>query len=180
VEGDVWGSFAHDPRDPAVAALRASDADREVIHGVLAEAFADGRLDRAEYDERSTSVLAVRTLGELPPLVADLVPALPARTVSGRVPLSAASSADIERRAHEHWEDERRNAFFGFVGPTVICWTIWAATSWGGFPWPAIVMVATFLNFLRVATSRRDIVASEVRRLERKQAKELEKKRREQ
>jgi hypothetical protein len=41
-------------------------------------------------------------------------------------------------------------------------------------------MVATFLNFLRVATSRRDIVASEVRRLERKQAKELEKKRREQ
>jgi hypothetical protein len=179
VEGDVWGSFAHDPRDPAVAALRASDADREVIHGVLAEAFADGRLDRAEYDERSTSVLAARTLGDLPPLVADLVPALPARTASGRVPLSAAGSADIERRAQEHWEDERRNAFFGFVGPTVICWTIWAATT-RGFPWPAIVMAASFLNFLRVATSRRDIVASEVRRLERKQTEELEKKRHEQ
>lgn len=51
MEGDVWGSFAHDPREPAVAPLRASDADREVIHGVLAEAFADGRLDRSEYDE---------------------------------------------------------------------------------------------------------------------------------
>jgi hypothetical protein len=180
VEGDVWGSFAHDPRDPAVASLRASDADREVIHGVLAEAFADGRLDRAEYDERSSAVLAARTLGALPPLVADLVPALPARASGGRVPLVAATSADLQRRAHEHWEDERRNAFFGFLGPTVICWTIWAATSFGGFPWPAIVMAATFFNFLRVAMSRRETVASEVRRLERKQAKELEKKRPEQ
>jgi hypothetical protein len=179
VEGDVWGSFAHDPRDPAVTSLRASDADREVIHGVLAEAFADGRLDRAEYDERSASVLAARTLGELPPLVADLVPALPARTSGGRVPLVAATSSDLQQRAQEHWEDERRNAFFGFVGPTVICWTIWAATS-RGFPWPAIVMAATFLNFLRVAASKREIVASEMRRLERKQAKELEKKQREQ
>jgi hypothetical protein len=172
VEGDVWGSFAHDPRDPAVASLRASDADREVIHGVLAEAFADGRLEREEYDERSTSVLAARTLGDLPPLVADPVPALPARTSSGRVPLRAATSADIQRRALEHWEDERRNAFFGFVGPTVICWTIWAATS-RGFPWPAIVMAVTFINFLRVAVSKREVVASEVRRLERRQAKEL-------
>jgi hypothetical protein len=174
VEGDVWGSFAHDPRDPAVASLRASDADREVIHSVLAEAFADGRLDRAEYDERSTSVLAARTLGELPPVVADLVPTLPARTSSGHVPLVAASPADIQRRAEEHWEDERRNAFFGFVGPTVICWTIWAATT-RGFPWPAIVMAATFFNFLRVAVSKREVVASEVRRLERRRARDLAK-----
>jgi hypothetical protein len=179
VEGDVWGSFAHDPRDPAVASLRASDADREVIHGVLAEAFADGRLDRAEYDERSSAVLDARTLGELPPVVADLVPALPARTAGGRVPLVAATSSDLERRALEHWEDERRNAFFGFLGPTVICWTIWVATS-RGFPWPAIVMAATLFNFLRVVAGKREIVASEVRRLERKQAKELEKKQREQ
>ena len=176
VEGDLWGSFAHDPRDPGVASLRASDADREVIHGVLAESFADGRLDRAEYDERSTAVLAARTLGELPPIVADLVPALPARPPGGRVPLVAATSADLQRRAEEHWEEERRNAFFGFIGPTVICWTIWAATG-QGFPWPAIVMAATFLNFLRVAASRRQVVSGEVRRLERKQAKEIQKRR---
>lgn len=175
MEGDVWGSFALDPRDPSAAPLRASDADREVIHGLLAEAFADGRLDRAEHDERSTAVLAARTLGELPPIVADLVPALPVRSSSGRVPLVAATSADLHRRAQEHWEDERRNAFFGFVGPTVICWTIWAATTRGGLPWPAIVMAATFFNFLRVAGSRREIVASEVRRLERKQAEKLTK-----
>ena len=173
MEGDVWGSFAHDPRDPGVASLRASDADREVIHGVLAEAFADGRLDRAEYDERSTSVLGARTLGELPPIVADLVPALPARTAGGRVPLAAATSADIQRRAEDKWREDRRNAVFGFLGPTLICWTIWAATT-HGFPWPAIVTVVTFLNLLKTATSRDAIVASEVRRLERKQAKEIQ------
>lgn len=181
MEGNVWGSFAHDPRDPAVAALRASDADREVIHGVLAEAFADGRLDRAEYDERSSSVLTARTLGELPPLVADLVPALPARTSGGRVPLRAATSADLQRRAQEHWEDERRNAFFGFVGPTLICWTIYIGINWGElsfgehFPWPFIVMAVSLLNLLKTVSSRAEIVASEVRRLERKQAKELAK-----
>jgi hypothetical protein len=178
VEGDIWSGFAHDPRDPAAAPLRASDADREVIHGVLADAFATGRLDRVEYDERSTSVLSARTLGDLPPIVADLVPNLPARTSSGRVPLTVASASDIQDRAVEHWHDERRNAFFGFLGPTIICWTIWAATSFGGFPWPAIVMAATFFNFLRVATSKREVVGSEVKRLERKQAKELEKKQR--
>lgn len=179
MEGDVWGAFAHDPRDPAAAPLRASDADREVIHGVLADAFATGRLDRAEYDERSSTVIAARTLGDLPPVVADLVPSLPARTTSGRVPLVAASSADLQRRALEHWRDERRNAFFGFVGPTVICWTIWLAVNWDElgdrlpFPWPAIVMAVTFLNFLKTSTSRDRIVTEEVRRLEKKQAKEL-------
>jgi hypothetical protein len=182
VEGDVWSSFAHDPRDPGVASLRASDADREVIHGLLAEAFADGRLDRTEYDERSTSVLAARTLGELPPIVADLVPALPAGRSDGYVPLVAATSGDIARRAEDKWRDDRRNAVFGFLGPTVICWTIWFAVGWddgvwhGGFPWPAIVMAVTFLNLLKTASSREAIVASEVRRLERKQAKEIQRK----
>ena len=47
-----------------------------------------------------------------------------------------------------------------------------------GLPWPAIVMAATFLNVLRVAASRREIVASELRRLEKKRTKEIEKKKR--
>ena len=75
--GDLWASFQHDPRDPAAAPLRASDADRNVVHGLLTEAFADGRLDREEYDERSAATLQARTLGEFPALVADLVPDRP-------------------------------------------------------------------------------------------------------
>jgi hypothetical protein len=168
---DLWASFQHDPRDPTVAPLRASDADRDVVHRVLADAFADGRLDRDEYDERSATVLKARTLGEFPPLVSDLVPDRP--LLPARVPLAAASSSDLQQRAEEHWRDERRNAFFGLVGSAVILWTIWAATMFGGFPWPAIVNAFALLNLFRTMANHREIVAQEVRRLEKKRAKEL-------
>jgi hypothetical protein len=178
---DVWASFQHDPRDPAVAPLRASDADRNVIHGVLTEAFADGRLDREEYDERTAATLAARTLGQLPPLVADLVPDRP--LLPATVPLSAASSSELQRRAEARWREDRRGAFIGFVGSAVVMWTIWFAVNWdqsnGGpqldaFPWPLIINALALMNLLRVATNRREIVAAELQRLERKQAKALE------
>jgi len=179
---DPWASFQHDPRDPAVAPLRASDADRAVIHGVLADAFADGRLDRDEYDERSGSVLGARTLGELPPLVSDLVPDRP--LLPARVPLAAASSAEIQKRAEERWRTDVRGAFLGFLGSGLVLWTIWIAVNWDDglsihdhFPWPLIVNALAFMNFLRAVASKSEIVAEEVRRLEKKRAKEIEKKR---
>ena len=173
---DLWASFQHDPRDPAVAALRASDADRDVVQALLTEAFADGRLDREEYDERATATLQARTLGQLPPLVADLVPdrpLLPATSAS-RVPLSAATSSELRQRAEEKWRGDRREAFMGLVGSALVTWTIWAVVMFGGFPWPLFVNAFALMNLLRVAVSRSDIVAAEVRRLERKQAKELD------
>jgi len=178
---DPWASFQHDPRDPVVAALRASDADRGVVHDLLTEAFADGRLDREEYDERAAATLQARTLGQLPPLVADLVPDRP--LLPAKVPLAAASAADILKRAEDKWREDRRGAFIGFVGSAVVMWTIWLAVNWnqrgGGpdwdaFPWPLIVNAIAFMNFVRVAANRRDMVASEARRLERKQAKAIE------
>ena len=45
--------FTEDPRRPDAAALRASDRDRDVVLGVLAEGYADGRLTKEEYDERA-------------------------------------------------------------------------------------------------------------------------------
>ena len=169
---DVWASFPHDPRDPSVAALRASDADRDVIHNVLTEAFADGRLDREEYDERTGATLQARTLGQLPPLVADLVPDRP--LLPAKLPLSAASSADIQRRAEQKWRSDRREAFFGFLGSGLVTWTIWAIVMFGEFPWPLIVNVVAFMNFIRVIASKSEIVDNEVKRLERKRAKEIE------
>ena len=170
---DPWAAFQHDPRDPAVAPLRASDADRDVIHRVLADAFADGRLDRDEYDERSATVLAARTLGELPPLVSDLVPDRP--LLPARVPLSAATSTEIQKRAEDSWREDVRGAFFGFLGSAILTWGIWLATAWGDwyFPWPLIVNAVALMNLFRVAANKREIVAQEVRRLEKKRAKEL-------
>ena len=55
------------PRD-----LRASDADRERVVAVLAEAAADGRLTLDEHTERVHRAYRARTLGELSGLTEDL------------------------------------------------------------------------------------------------------------
>ena len=55
---EVWSGSRTTRATRRPLALRAADADREIIHRVLGDAFADGRLDREEYDERSASVLA--------------------------------------------------------------------------------------------------------------------------
>jgi uncharacterized protein DUF1707 len=165
---DLWASFNHDPRDPAVSALRASDADRDVVHGLLTDAFADGRLDRQEYDERSAATLQARTLGELPPLVADLVPDLP--LLPARVPLSVATSAEIQQRAVEKWHRERREALLGFLGTAVF----FGIMSFLFTYWVLLVPLFALMNVVRTLSSKNEIMSSEVRRLERKQAKEIE------
>lgn len=61
------GAGSH-PRD-----LRASDADRERVVVVLAEAAGDGRLTLAEHEQRVHQAYQARTLGELARLTEDLV-----------------------------------------------------------------------------------------------------------
>jgi uncharacterized protein DUF1707 len=53
--------------------LRASDADRDRVLALLAEAMSDGRLTADEHAERVQRVFSARTLGELAELTADLV-----------------------------------------------------------------------------------------------------------
>ncbi len=169
---DPWVAFQHDPRDPAVAPLRASDADRNVVHSVLVDAFADGRLDREEYDERTAAAMRARTLGELPPLISDLVPDRP--LLPGKVPLSVATKSDLQQRGLEKWRHDRREAFMGLVGSALITWTIWFIFTRDVFYWPLIVNAFATINLIRVMASKSEIVASEVKRLERRQAKAIE------
>ena len=100
--GQLWSSFDHDPRLPANAPLRAADRDRDLIRAALATAYAEGRLDRDEFDERSEQVTSARTLGELPPIVADLVPDR-AIELRSRSSLVGASQQELRRRAELHW-----------------------------------------------------------------------------
>jgi hypothetical protein len=58
--------------DQAELRLRASDADRERVAGLLGEALADGRLTADEHRERIDLLYTTRTHGELAPLTADL------------------------------------------------------------------------------------------------------------
>ena len=63
-----WVSPRPAPRD-----LRASDADRERVVDLLAQAAADGRLTWAEHAARVQRAYTARTLGELAALTEDLV-----------------------------------------------------------------------------------------------------------
>jgi hypothetical protein len=175
---EVWSSFTHDPRDSRYAPLRASDLDRTLVQQVLDEAYADGRLDRDEYDQRSARVAGLRLLGDVRGLLSDLVaerPAAPQRS------LVHASNGDLERIALRAWQTKRREAVFSFLGASVVTTAIWFATSFrhGDFNpyffWPAFVIAFSLLHLVRTATSRREIVESEVRRLERKRDKDQRK-----
>lgn len=171
-----WGEFAQDPRRPEARELRAGDRDRDVVLRVLADGYADGKLSKEEYDERADVTATTKTLGELTPLIADLVPPAP-QAGGGRRP---ASADELHRRAVQRWEANRRQAVLGFLIPTLICWTVWVLTSLSSgdfdpyFPWPLFVMLGTGVNLLQLQLRRKDIVAEEQRRLERKQRKALE------
>lgn len=59
---------ANDPH----GTMRASDADRDRVADALREAYAEGRLDADEHNERIDLAYKAKTLGELSPLVSDL------------------------------------------------------------------------------------------------------------
>jgi hypothetical protein len=52
--------------------MRATDADREKVLQVLQDAYADGRLDREEFDVRSSQLFASKTYDQLASLTTDL------------------------------------------------------------------------------------------------------------
>jgi Domain of unknown function (DUF1707) len=60
------------PALPAQAAMRAGDRERDAVVQRLQEAFADGRLDDDEFDQRTRSALTARFQSELELLTHDL------------------------------------------------------------------------------------------------------------
>jgi hypothetical protein len=174
----TWERFEHDPRSPQAARLRASDRDRDVALEVLGEAYADGRLDHAEYDARSTATTTAKVLADLVPQLEDLVPDT---SHASLVPRAAGIVArpDLHEQAVRRWAKDRREALTGLIGISVITCTIWAVTTWGGFPWPLFPMLAAAVNLLRIQMQEQDIVESHERHLLKRARKAIEKRRRE-
>lgn len=182
---ELWGEFALDPRDPRNAGLRAADADREVVHRALGDAFAEGRLDRDEFDERSAALAASKHLGALPPLLEDLLPVAPL------IP-ALPKAQEITAQATQDYRDQRRRALLAAVWVSALCWAIWLATSrhqggnlltgWDTFPWPLIVTAATGVRPVRLMLARSQVIADRERKLQQRatkqQAKALEEHRR--
>lgn len=124
--------------DPA---LRASDGDREDVACRLADHMAAGRLDVAEYDERVAAAYAATTVADLQPLLRDL----PIQPAAAGPSLPAHASV--------------RPAWGSWALTTLICLTIWAATSiaagdiegfwpfWVFGPWGAVLLMPKVCPF---------------------------------
>jgi hypothetical protein len=88
-------------------AVRASDAERDQAAEILRTAYAEGRLTRAELDERTGAAYAARTRADLRRLTGDLPGDLPGaisarqahrRPVSPDLPVATpAPGADLDR-----------------------------------------------------------------------------------
>ena len=111
--------------------LRVGDAERDETTARLAEHFAAGRLDRAEFDARTTQALAARTRGELNQVMADLpvVPATPQRPTPMN-PVQPPVSG--KREAVAQW---RRSMLAPWAIFAVFFVVLWLATGAGYF-WP--------------------------------------------
>lgn len=70
-----WERFTADPRRPRNAPVRVGHADRDLIADMLADAYAFGRLDTDEYNDRLDQAMEIKTVGEILPLVGDLAAA---------------------------------------------------------------------------------------------------------
>ncbi len=65
-------AIAERPAEPARPAMRVSDAERDAVAQVLQAAFAEGRLDDGEFDERMRAALTARTTADLEQITTDL------------------------------------------------------------------------------------------------------------
>jgi hypothetical protein len=108
-----WQGFTMDPRTPANQGLRAADSDRDFALRLLDQAQLDGRLTAAEAEDRTARATGSRTLGELLPLVGDLV---------------AVPSAAPYWHANRGWRFIRGGAM-GWVGLAILFNAIWLMTS---------------------------------------------------
>jgi len=165
--GTFWESFRLDPRQPGHASMRASDADREIVRVLLADAFADGRLTREEYDDRLNALYGSRTLGEVSSLVTDLVPLDDPPTAPA--PLVR---ADMRKRGARKWRKDVEESFAAFLVPSIICTVIWIAVTGRGFFWPVFPMLFLGINLIKTVVQRESIIEREVLRLEEQAAKD--------
>jgi hypothetical protein len=96
-------------RSPAV---RASDRERDVVVQRVQQAFAEGRLDDGEFDERMRAALTARTHADLDLLLADLpaetAPSGPAPATAGRRPGRVAVALKSSVRRGGRWRVPER------------------------------------------------------------------------
>jgi hypothetical protein len=99
--------------------MRAGNLDCERTVEILGEAYVQGRLDRAEYAERSSQALKAQTVGELNSLVADLPQAAP----------GLGSAPRLGGAAGRGWPAIRARTSLVLLLAAIACFIVGAATT---------------------------------------------------
>ncbi|WP_017933288.1 DUF1707 SHOCT-like domain-containing protein [Nocardioides sp. Iso805N] len=129
------------------AALRASDADRDVVQTLLSNAYADGRLTPVEHGQRAAALARSRTLGDLRGLVVDLVPEWE-DDADDHVDTVAGAGSDRGAEAPPSPDRSSRwRRLPGFLVPSAACVLLWRFAAHGLF-WPLWVILYTGLPLL--------------------------------
>lgn len=159
--GSVWTRFPLDPRRSGD--MRAGDSDRDTAREILTEAYAEGRIDRLEYDQRIESALQAHHLGQLVPILNDIsITPVGQRPMQPQAPVQPDSPArPAQRSSDDGRKGAVRTAVF-VVGVTNLVWLMVSITSGQlTYYWPmwpalgmAIMLLATFV-FQREPQDRR-------------------------
>jgi hypothetical protein len=122
--------------------IRASDAERQAVVDVLRQQYAAGRLELAEFEDRSERAFASRTRGELEVLLSDLAPPQPVRPAHRAGP------------PVRHRSIDPLTAYLRFWVPLSLMFIlIWALSGFGYF-WPMWPMFGTGIPMLFMLGSR--------------------------
>lgn len=111
---------AYPPRGAAYWQVRTSQAERDGVAERLGHAFADGRLDEAEFDRRMHLAMTARTQADLAPLLEDLPEGAPLAPPPGAPELPQPYGNDRTLGALCHLSA----LFASFVGPLVLFLTV--------------------------------------------------------
>lgn len=132
--------------DPgARAAVRIGDREREQAVAQLGRAFAEGRLDLDEYDERVASAYGAKTASDLLQLTADLpVPNPDHRGSSGHEtsPAMARSHGARALTDEPSWMWRLWGTYASVVTVCVVIWLVVGLIGKDGFPYPWPLWVA--------------------------------------
>lgn len=102
---------------PGVPAVRASNQERDAAVQRLQVAFAEGRLDDEEFDQRTAAALRARTRAELDQLLADLPAAVRGGTLAPAGPaprVVLGFKAEVARRGR--WQLPERSVAVAYKG----------------------------------------------------------------
>ena len=110
--------------------LRVSDAERQAVTDRLAEHFADGRLDQAEFDDRVGRAMNAKTRADLSGLFSDL-------------PETGAPA--VADRAHGR---RRRHPVLVFVLLVLFIMATAHAVLWATLPWLWVAFIGVALLFV--------------------------------